>query len=168
MPPLRLSDDELDAVMLAARPLRPHDRDAFLQEVANALAGCSEIGPPHRVRPARNLTLRQRRFRRRAWGINATSRRPNGCVWVMTSGVGLSRRRLQPLWVRDDMRIFTIATVKTLANQRASRFRTIQVYPKSAARKHAQALALSNAHISRLWRQRAFSESVKTGKACRA
>ena len=45
MPPLRLSDDELDAVMLAARPLRPHDRDAFLQEVANALAGCSEIGP---------------------------------------------------------------------------------------------------------------------------
>ena len=24
---------------------RPHDRDAFLQEVANALAGCSEIGP---------------------------------------------------------------------------------------------------------------------------
>jgi len=45
MPPLRLSDDELDAVMLAARPLRPDDRDAFLQEVANALAGCSEIGP---------------------------------------------------------------------------------------------------------------------------
>jgi hypothetical protein len=46
MPPIiRLSDDELDAVMLAARPLRPHDRDAFLQEVANALAGCSEIGP---------------------------------------------------------------------------------------------------------------------------
>jgi len=26
---------------------------------------------PHRVRPARNLTLRQRRFPRRAWGANA-------------------------------------------------------------------------------------------------
>jgi hypothetical protein len=25
----------------------------------------------HRVRPARNLTLRQRRFPRRAWGVNA-------------------------------------------------------------------------------------------------
>src|SRR6516162_9057614 len=34
--------------------------------------------------------------------------------------------------------------------------------PQSAARKHAQALALSNGHISRHWRQRAFSGSVKT------
>jgi len=25
------------------------------------------------------------------------SRRPNGWVWVMTSGIALSRRRLQPL-----------------------------------------------------------------------
>jgi hypothetical protein len=32
----------------------------------------------------------------------------------------------------------------------AARFRTIQVCPKSAARKHAQALALSIGHISRL------------------
>jgi len=47
----------------------------------------------------------------------------------------------------------------------APRFRTIQVCPKSAARKHAQALALSNAHISPYWQQRAFSGSVKTGPA---
>jgi len=45
MPPLRLSDDELDAVMLAARPLRPHDRDAFLQDVADQLSTCAVIGP---------------------------------------------------------------------------------------------------------------------------
>ena len=46
MPPIiRLSDAELDAVFLAARPLAVRDRDDFLQEVANALAGCSEIGP---------------------------------------------------------------------------------------------------------------------------
>ena len=46
MPPIiRLSDAELDAVFLAARPLAGRDRDDFLQEVANALAGCSEIGP---------------------------------------------------------------------------------------------------------------------------
>jgi len=36
-------------------------------------------------------------------------------------------------------------------------------HPKSAARKHAQELALSNAHISRHWRRKAFSGSVKTG-----
>jgi hypothetical protein len=41
------------------------------------------------------------------------------------------------------------------------RFRTIQVCPKNAARKHVQALALSNGHIPRLWQQRAFLESVK-------
>jgi hypothetical protein len=45
MPPLRLSDAELSAVMAAAQPLAPHLRDAFLQDVAAALAGCTEIGP---------------------------------------------------------------------------------------------------------------------------
>jgi hypothetical protein len=40
------------------------------------------------------------------------------------------------------------------------RFRTFQVYPKSAARKHAQRLALSIGHIPRLWQQKAFSGSV--------
>jgi hypothetical protein len=44
-----------------------------------------------------------------------------------------------------------------------TRCRTIQGRPKSAARKHAQALALSKGHIPRLWRQKAFSGSVKTG-----
>jgi hypothetical protein len=44
MPPIRLSDDELDAVMAAARPLAVERRDAFLQRVASALEGC-EIGP---------------------------------------------------------------------------------------------------------------------------
>ena len=45
MPPVRLSDSELDAVMAAARPLARHLRDAFLQDVAAALASCGEIGP---------------------------------------------------------------------------------------------------------------------------
>jgi len=45
MPPIRLSDDELDAVFRAARPLRVHDRDAFLQHVADQLSTCPEIGP---------------------------------------------------------------------------------------------------------------------------
>jgi hypothetical protein len=44
MPPLALSDEQLDAVFRAARPLRVADRDAFLQEVAAALQGRSEIG----------------------------------------------------------------------------------------------------------------------------
>lgn len=43
--PLALSDSELDAVMTACQPLAPDRRDAFLQEVANLLRGCVEIGP---------------------------------------------------------------------------------------------------------------------------
>jgi len=51
MPPIRLSDSELDAVMSAARPLAVERRDEFLQAVANALQGCGEIGPGvvHRI-----------------------------------------------------------------------------------------------------------------------
>lgn len=44
MPPLRLTDSELAAVMSAARPLDVAVRDAFLQEVATALAACPAIG----------------------------------------------------------------------------------------------------------------------------
>jgi hypothetical protein len=44
MPPIRLTDDQMGAVFAAARPLRVADRDAFLQEVAAALQGRSEIG----------------------------------------------------------------------------------------------------------------------------
>jgi hypothetical protein len=50
-------------------------------------------------------------------------------------------------------------------SRRPRRFRTIQDCPKSVARKHIQALALSNAHIPLLWQQKAFSGSVKTGAA---
>jgi hypothetical protein len=42
--PIRLTDSQLDAVLAAARPLRVADRDAFLQDVAAALQGRSEIG----------------------------------------------------------------------------------------------------------------------------
>jgi hypothetical protein len=48
--PLRLSDDELSAVMAAARPIAVAQRDAFLRAVAAALGG-RELGPGvvHRV-----------------------------------------------------------------------------------------------------------------------
>jgi hypothetical protein len=51
MPLIRLTDDELDAVMAAARPIAVERRDAFLQDVARALASCVELGPGvvHRV-----------------------------------------------------------------------------------------------------------------------
>jgi hypothetical protein len=45
MPPIRLTDSELDAVMAAARPLDPDLRDPFLRAVANALQGQTVIGP---------------------------------------------------------------------------------------------------------------------------
>ena len=44
MPPIRLSDSELDAVMAAARPIPVERRDAFLQDVAALLRG-REVGP---------------------------------------------------------------------------------------------------------------------------
>jgi hypothetical protein len=44
MPPIRLSDSELDAVLAAARPLPIERRDAFLQAVAAELSG-REVGP---------------------------------------------------------------------------------------------------------------------------
>jgi hypothetical protein len=51
MPPIRLSDDELAAVMAAARPIAVERRDAFLLAVASALQACGEVGPGtvHRV-----------------------------------------------------------------------------------------------------------------------
>lgn len=42
---LKLSDDELSAVMTACQPLAPDRRDAFLQAIADELRGCSVIGP---------------------------------------------------------------------------------------------------------------------------
>ena len=45
MPPILLSDDELSAVLAAARPLAVERRDAFLQQVASSLQSCGEIGP---------------------------------------------------------------------------------------------------------------------------
>ena len=49
--PLRLTDDELTAVMSAAAPLDVAMRDVFLQQVASALGGYREIGPGivHRI-----------------------------------------------------------------------------------------------------------------------
>ena len=44
-PPLKLSDAELDAVFAACRPLQPAARDAFLQELADALQRYPEVGP---------------------------------------------------------------------------------------------------------------------------
>jgi hypothetical protein len=43
--PIALSDDELEAVMNAARPLSPLGRDRFLKAVAQAIAELPEIGP---------------------------------------------------------------------------------------------------------------------------
>jgi hypothetical protein len=45
MPPIKLSDAELDAVMSAARPLPIEMRDAFLHAVAHELAGHKVVGP---------------------------------------------------------------------------------------------------------------------------
>ena len=44
MPPIRLSDSELDAVMAAARPLPIHLRDPFLHAVAHALSDPARAG----------------------------------------------------------------------------------------------------------------------------
>ena len=43
--PIRLSDDELSAVMTACQPLPPDARDGFLRAVASSLQSCCEVGP---------------------------------------------------------------------------------------------------------------------------
>ena len=43
--PVRLTDDELSAIMLACQPLAPEARDGFLQAVAHSLSTCAEVGP---------------------------------------------------------------------------------------------------------------------------
>ncbi|MGA8294941.1 MAG: hypothetical protein WB820_21150 [Rhodoplanes sp.] len=47
----KLTSDQADTVLRAARPLQSADYDAFLQDVTEALAGCPELGPGivHRV-----------------------------------------------------------------------------------------------------------------------
>lgn len=57
MPPIRLSDAELDAVFDAARPINPDLRDRFLRAVAHALQqDCvGEIGPGTVARVCREL-----------------------------------------------------------------------------------------------------------------
>jgi hypothetical protein len=44
MPPLALSDSQLETVYRAASPLAPEVRGAFLELVAQRLAGAGEIG----------------------------------------------------------------------------------------------------------------------------
>ncbi|MGO4506017.1 hypothetical protein AB4Z51_03285 [Bradyrhizobium sp. 2TAF36] len=48
---ISLTDDELGIVMEAAKPLQPHQRSAFLADVADELARYPELGPGviHRV-----------------------------------------------------------------------------------------------------------------------
>jgi hypothetical protein len=45
MPPIKLTDDEMNAVYAACRPLHVTDRDAFLQAIADALRQRGEFGP---------------------------------------------------------------------------------------------------------------------------
>jgi hypothetical protein len=45
MPPIKLSDDELNVVLAAARPLAVEMRDPFLHAVARALSGRDVVGP---------------------------------------------------------------------------------------------------------------------------
>ena len=56
MPPIRLTDSELDVVMAAARPLPVETRAAFLQDVAAALANCNgNVGPGTIFRVCRDM-----------------------------------------------------------------------------------------------------------------
>jgi len=43
--PISLTDSELTAIMNAAQPLHPVDRDRFLRAVAEAITALPEIGP---------------------------------------------------------------------------------------------------------------------------
>jgi len=47
MSPIRLTDEEMNAVFIAAGPIPLSRRDQFLQDVAKFLRGCAEVGPGH-------------------------------------------------------------------------------------------------------------------------
>ena len=68
---VKLTDDELDAVMSAARPLPIDMRDAFLHAVAHELGGYQEVGPGivHQV-----CREQQRIFMNGAWPDVSRSR----------------------------------------------------------------------------------------------
>jgi hypothetical protein len=55
---LKLSDSELDIVLAAAQPLAAKDRDAFLQDVAAALAALPERGDGAVFRVVREIQRR--------------------------------------------------------------------------------------------------------------
>lgn len=59
--PIKLSDEELDAVMRAAAPLDRDQRDPFLQAVAAELARCKLVGDGTVFRVCREV---QRKFYR--------------------------------------------------------------------------------------------------------
>ena len=71
MSPIALTDDELTAVMAAARPLDRDQRDAFLQAVAAELRKPGgAVGPGTVYRVCAEL---QRKFANRGWRLTRTS-----------------------------------------------------------------------------------------------
>jgi hypothetical protein len=59
MSPIFLTDEQSSAVLRAAMPLVPADRPAFLEEVAQALAGLPELGDGIVARVAREVPRRE-------------------------------------------------------------------------------------------------------------
>ena len=88
MPPIRLSDSELDAVMAAARPLAVERRDALLQAVVGALQGVS------RGRPRR----RPSGLRRNPTGVLRPAAACSGRAWPRCEiSLSLAATRATPL-----------------------------------------------------------------------
>jgi hypothetical protein len=58
MPPVRLSDSELQAVFDACRPLQPRDRDQFLKDIAAELARAPILGDGVVFRTIREVVRR--------------------------------------------------------------------------------------------------------------
>jgi hypothetical protein len=74
MPPLALTDEQVDALARIAAPLQPRDRRLFLEDVARELNG-REIGPGllHRI-----AVECQRRY----WSPPAVDGRPHIGKWA--------------------------------------------------------------------------------------
>jgi hypothetical protein len=97
--------------------------------------------------------------------ISPTIRSPARPSWATSGWIGNSRvlpKCTTQHLVDNELELLTCAPMGADARAAPScGFRTIQVCPKSAARKHAQALALSIARIPRLWQQRLFAKVSK-------
>jgi hypothetical protein len=92
--PVRLSDDQLNAVLAAATPLQPHRRSAFLEEVAREISRHPILGDGllHRL----IVTIQRRHFDPPEFGSDAGASRSRRRIIINDDEDDRPHRKPQP------------------------------------------------------------------------